>query len=86
MQDGHSPRAAISDSRENRRSFPITPRQLGFADDSEKAPLTPLNEKFQGYRSPRTARPDSIESVEDLVTKVLHTDDESSLNPWTFRM
>ncbi|EXM15621.1 hypothetical protein FOTG_16062 [Fusarium oxysporum f. sp. vasinfectum 25433] len=69
-----------------RGSFRITPSRLGFTDDSEKAPLTPVGEKFIEPRSRLSSRPDSIESVEDFVTKVLHADDDPSLNPWTFRM
>ena len=79
----------MSDSRErrgSRSSFGITPSRLGFVDDSEKLPLTPVGERFQGYRSQWAARPDSIESVEDLVTKVLHADDDPNLSPWTFRI
>ncbi|KAH8662692.1 OPT oligopeptide transporter protein-domain-containing protein [Ilyonectria robusta] len=30
--------------------------------------------------------PDRIEDEKDLVTKVIHADDDPSLNPWTFRM
>ncbi|KAF4340976.1 OPT superfamily oligopeptide transporter [Fusarium beomiforme] len=69
-----------------RGSFRITPSRLGFTDDSEKAPLTPVGEKFIEPQSRLSSRPDSIESVEDFITKVLHADDDPSLNPWTFRM
>ena len=77
---------SISDSREKRASFRITPSRLGFTDESEDIPFTPVGEKFRGYRSQWAARPDSIDSVEDLVTKIIHADDDPNLNPWTFRM
>ncbi|KAF5120861.1 hypothetical protein E5D57_013197 [Metarhizium anisopliae] len=65
-------------------SFEITATELGFSDDSEKTPLTPVGEGLS--RNRWNSRPDSINSVDDLVTKVLHVDDDPSLNPWTFRM
>lgn len=30
--------------------------------------------------------PDVVETAKDIVTHVLHVDDDPSLNPWTFRM
>ncbi|KAI0529874.1 OPT oligopeptide transporter protein-domain-containing protein [Xylaria digitata] len=71
-----------------KRSSPrITASRMGFSDDSEKEPLTPLGEKFLEYdESSRWSRPSSIDSIDDIVTKVLHVDDDPSLNPWTFRM
>ena len=65
----------------------MTASRMGFSDDSEKEPLTPLDEKFLRYDgSDRSSRPSSVESLDDIVTKVLHADDDPSLNPWTFRM
>jgi len=71
---------------DKRGSIRITPSRLGFSDESEKSPFTPVGEKYRDYKSKWLGRPDSIESVEDLVTKVLHADDDPTLNPWTFRM
>jgi hypothetical protein len=60
---------------------------MGFSDDSEKEPFTPLDEKFLRYDGVGAlSRPSSVDSLNNIVTKALHADDDPSLNPWTFRM
>jgi hypothetical protein len=55
--------------------------------DSAEKTLAPLEDKSLPDDGGRwSAKPDVIESEKDLVTKVIHADDDPSLNPWTFRM
>ncbi|KAH7231979.1 OPT oligopeptide transporter protein-domain-containing protein [Fusarium solani] len=67
--------------------FRTTLTRLCISHDSAEKTLAPLEDESLPDDGARwSAKPDVIESEKDLVTKVIHADDDPLLNPWTFRM
>jgi hypothetical protein len=71
----------------------------GSGDDIKKQDTPSLSEKvpeitetetglpaYDARRDSHFGEPDVVTSAKDIVTHVLHVDDDPSLNPWTFRM
>ncbi|UPK96938.1 hypothetical protein LCI18_007873 [Fusarium solani-melongenae] len=67
--------------------FRTTLTRLGLSyDSSGKFQASIEAESLSDDGSMWSNGPNRIEDEKDLVTKVIHADDDPSLNPWTFRM
>jgi hypothetical protein len=65
----------------------FTTSEIRSVNNSDKSSLSSGNEKYLPESSvEELCKETSVKSAEDIVTKVLHADDDSSLNPWTFRI
>jgi hypothetical protein len=57
------------------------------AHDSDGSTLSSFSDDMDKGKSEwESDRPGPINGAEDMVTKVLHAEDDPSLNPWTIRM
>lgn len=56
-------------------------------DDPDRSTLSSFTgSTIKAKREWESDKPDAIQGAEDIVTKVLHAEDDPSLNPCTFRM
>ena len=58
-----------------------------FGDEKNAAPTVEADDHLPTYdNAVEEGESAPITSAKDLVTQILHVDDDPSLNPWTFRM